>query len=194
MNHIYCIIGKSGTGKDTVLEEILKNKTIKINKLVPYTTRPMREGEENGKNYHFVSRDEFFKMDESGLVIEKRCYDTVHGEWIYFTAVPQDTSDKDYIIITTQQAIPAFFDAFGEDKVHVIYLRIDDKLRLQRCINRESMQDTPNYMEVCRRFIADEGDFDEEAIGSYKNVNIIDTSKPLPEYTKTIVDIIHSNK
>lgn len=192
MNHIYCIIGKSGTGKDTVLEEILKN--VKINKLVPYTTRPMREGEVNGGNYHFVSKDEFIKMDESGLVIEKRFYDTVHGEWIYFTAVPQDTCDSDYIIITTQEAIPAFFEAFGEDRVHVIYLRIDDKLRLERCINRESMQDTPNYMEVCRRFIADEGDFDEKTICSYKNVTVIDTSKPLYEYTKTIVDVILSNR
>ena len=192
MNHIYCIIGKSGTGKDTVLEEILKN--VKINKLVPYTTRPMREVEVNGGNYHFVSKDEFIKMDESGLVIEKRFYDTVHGEWIYFTAVPQDTCDRDYIIITTQEAIPAFFEAFGEDRVHVIYLRIDDKLRLERCINRESMQDTPNYMEVCRRFIADEGDFDEKKICSYKNVTVIDTSKPLYEYTKTIVDVILSNR
>ena len=193
MNHIYCIIGKSGTGKDTVLEEILKNKEVKINKLVPYTTRPMREGEVNGINYHFVSKEKFLEMDKNGLVIEKRSYDTVHGEWIYFTAAPHDADDNDYIIITTQEAIPAFFDAFGEDVVHVIYLKIDDKLRLERCINRESMQDAPNYMEVCRRFIADEGDFDEETINSYKNITVIDTSKPLSEYTQTIVNVIHSN-
>ena len=62
MGNIYCIIGKSGTGKDTVLEEILKNQVVKINKLVPYTTRPMREGEINGKNYYFVSKETFIEI------------------------------------------------------------------------------------------------------------------------------------
>ncbi len=194
MNHIYCIIGKSGTGKDTVLEEILSNQSLSINKLVPYTTRPMREGEIDGKNYHFVSKEKFIEMDNNGFVIEKRSYDTVQGEWIYFTAVSDVNDYEDYIIITTQEAIPAFFKAFGEDRVHVIYLKIDDKLRLERCIARESQQDAPNYKEVCRRFIADEGDFDEEKISSYKNRTIIDTSKPLPEYTQTIINIIQSNQ
>ena len=190
MGNIYCIIGKSGTGKDTVLEEILKNQVVKINKLVPYTTRPMREGEINGKNYYFVSKETFIEMDKNGQVIEKRSYDTVHGEWIYFTAVTNRNDSEDYIIITTQEAIPAFFKAFGEDRIHVIYLRIDDKLRLERCINRESLEETPNYMEVCRRFIADEGDFDEDKINQYKNKLIIDTAENLSDYTRTIVDHI----
>ena len=87
MGKIYCIIGKSGTGKDTVLAELLKNSKLSITKIVPYTTRPQREGEVEGVNYHYVSKFELNQMEAEGKVIEKRSYNTVHGEWIYFTFV-----------------------------------------------------------------------------------------------------------
>ena len=54
MGYIYCLVGKSGTGKDTVMEQILADKDLKIEKIVPYTTRPKRENEIEGVNYHYV--------------------------------------------------------------------------------------------------------------------------------------------
>lgn len=194
MGKIYCIIGKSGTGKDTVLAELLKNSKLSITKIVPYTTRPQREGEVEGVNYHYVSKFELNQMEAEGKVIEKRSYNTVHGEWIYFTASNNIDDEKDYIIITTQKALYNFFEYFGVDRVHVIYLTLDNKLRLERCINRESEQLNPNYTEVCRRYIADESDFDEDAINGYTNRTIIDTSDSLSTYTDAISNVILSNK
>lgn len=190
MGKIYCIIGKSGTGKDTVLAEILKDINLPVKKLVPYTTRPQREGEIDGVNYHYVTKQELKTMEENGDVIECRTYNTVHGDWSYFTASSNIDDDKNYIIITTQKALDSFFEYFGEARIHVIYLFLENKTRLERCINRESEQEKPNYSEVCRRYLADEDDFDEERISTYVNYTIVDTAEPLKEYTEEIKTII----
>ena len=50
------VTGKSGSGKDSVYTRILEETN--LNPIIPYTTRPRRPFEENGKDYHFVS-DEF---------------------------------------------------------------------------------------------------------------------------------------
>lgn len=193
MGKIYCIIGKSGTGKDTVLCELLKDENIRLEKIVPYTTRPKRDGEVEGVNYHYVSVDELEVMEREGKVIERRTYDTIHGPWNYFTASTNISNVKDYIIITTQKALEHFFSFFGKERIHVIYLLLNDKIRLERCIARESQQINPNYSEVCRRFLADEEDFDEDAIKNYQHYTIVDTANDLNIYTNEIKKIITNN-
>lgn len=175
MGYIYCLVGKSGTGKDTVMEQILADKDLKIEKIVPYTTRPKRENEIEGVNYHYVDILKMEQMEREGLIIERRSYDTVHGIWNYFTADKDIDRQKDYIIITTQEALERFVEKFGQDNIYVIYLQLDDRVRLERCIAREAMQENPNYKEVCRRFLTDENDFDEYALRNFKNCMFVDT-------------------
>jgi len=193
MGKIYCIIGKSGTGKDTVLAELLKDVNLPAEKLVPYTTRPQREGEVEGVNYHYVTKQQLNAMEENGQVIECRTYKTVHGDWSYFTASVNIDDNKNYIIITTQKALDSFFKYFGEARIHVVYLFLENKARLERCIRRESEQEIPNYSEVCRRYLADEDDFDEETLSSYVNYTIVDTSEPLEKYSEEIKSIIKND-
>lgn len=50
--YLFVVSGPSGTGKDTVVAKLLGSHP-KIEKTVSATTRTMREGEVNGKNYHF---------------------------------------------------------------------------------------------------------------------------------------------
>ena len=175
MGYIYCLVGKSGTGKDTVMEQILADKDLKIEKIVPYTTRPKRENEIEGVNYHYVDIPKMEQMEREGLIIERRSYDTVHGIWNYFTADKDIDRQKDYIIITTQEALGRFVEKFGQDNIYVIYLQLDDKVRLERCIAREAMQEKPNFKEVCRRFLTDEDDFDENVLRNFKNCMFVDT-------------------
>ena len=193
MGKIYCIIGKSGTGKDTVLAELLKDDNLPAEKLVPYTTRPQREGEVEGVNYHYVTKQQLNAMEENGQVIECRTYKTVHGDWSYFTASVNIDDNKNYIIITTQKALDSFFKYFGEARIHVVYLFLENKARLERCIRRESEQEIANYSEVCRRYLADEDDFDEETLSSYVNYTIVDTSEPLEKYSEEIKSIIKND-
>ncbi len=60
--------GPSGAGKDTVLEQLLKKSDIV--KSVSATTRAMREGETDGTDYYFVSREAFLSMIEKGEMLE----------------------------------------------------------------------------------------------------------------------------
>ena len=194
MGYIYCLIGKSGTGKDTVMEHILADNELDIEKIVPYTTRPKRENEGEGVNYHYVSDARMLEMEKEGLVVEKRSYNTVHGVWNYFTADKDIDLGKDYIIITTQKAIEKFIAHFGKEKIYIIYLYLDDKTRLQRCINRESMQQTPNYKEVCRRFLGDEEDFDEYKLKAFENCIFVDTLPPTAECVAQIKNVMQKNR
>lgn len=84
MNRIFYIIGKSSSGKDTVYKYLLSE--MNLIPVVMYTTRPMRENEQQGREYYFVDKVCFDKMCGDGEVIESRIYNTVHGQWIYFTA------------------------------------------------------------------------------------------------------------
>ena len=53
------IVGPSGAGKGTLMEAVLKKYREKFGFSVSYTTRPKREGEVNGKHYHFVDHETF---------------------------------------------------------------------------------------------------------------------------------------
>ena len=85
-HRIFCLMGKSGTGKDTIYRELLSDGALPFERLVPCTTRPIRAGEQDGREYHFYSVEEFRALERAGKIIESRCYETVHGPWYYFTA------------------------------------------------------------------------------------------------------------
>ncbi len=165
MSKLYVIFGKSATGKDTLYGEIM-SRNPKIKNVVTYTTRPMREGEKEGVEYHFVTDDGFEKLKESGKIVEYRKYNTVHGIWYYFTAddgqVSKDGEDI-YLVISTLEGYLALKKYYG-DMVKPIYVNVDDVTRISRAINREKDQETPCISEVCRRFLADEEDFSEDKL------------------------------
>lgn len=63
------ISGPSGVGKDTVIER-MKERAVPLHFVVTATTRPARPGEVNGRDYIFVSNDEFAEMIESNELLE----------------------------------------------------------------------------------------------------------------------------
>ena len=84
MGRIFYIMGKSATGKDTVFKELLKRRP-ELTTVVPYTTRPIREGETDGVEYFFTSSEKLEQFKNSGKIVELRTYETVMGPWSYFT-------------------------------------------------------------------------------------------------------------
>lgn len=162
MNRIFYIMGKSSSGKDTIYNCIRSEENILP--VVLYTTRPMRENEENGREYHFVDRACFDKMKSEGKVIEERIYNTIHGEWIYFTSKDSIDIEKGNCIgIGTLESYVKIKEHFGEAVVP-IYIEVEDGLRLARAVERERLQTNPKYAELCRRFLADSSDFSEEKL------------------------------
>ena len=69
MSKLFVISGSSGVGKGTVIKEFL-NKHSDFKLSVSCTTRQPREGEVHGKNYFFLSREEFLKRVENNEFLE----------------------------------------------------------------------------------------------------------------------------
>lgn len=164
MGKIFYLMGKSASGKDSIYKE-LKVRMPELKTIVIYTTRPIREGERDGVEYHFVTEEMLENLQQAGKVIELRAYDTVHGIWKYFTADDgQFDAPEDYLAIGTLESYGALIRYFGQEKVVPIYIEVEDGIRLQRALERERMQKTPRYEELCRRFLADAQDFSSEKL------------------------------
>ena len=169
---IYCLMGKSSSGKDTIYKKLLEKTGDRFKTIVSYTTRPIRDGETDGVEYHFVTVPEFERMNDNGKVIEHRCYHTIHGDWYYFTANDGqiDLYAGDYLLIMTPEGVQNLKKHFGDEVVVPLYIEVETGLRLTRAIEREKRQANPKYAELCRRFLADEEDFSEERLGELGSI------------------------
>jgi guanylate kinase len=167
MSEIAFIMGKSASGKDKIYKSLIEDEELGLKTVTMYTTRPMRAGEEEGVEYHFVSDAVADQMRLDKKIIEMRCYDTIYGQWRYFTADDGQIdlkSNNRYIIIGTLEAYDQFCSYYGKEHLLPIYIDVKDDIRLLRAIKREQKQMEPKYDEMCRRFLADSKDFSEENI------------------------------
>ena len=190
MGKIFCVMGKSATGKDTIYQKLLNESQLELKRILPYTTRPIREGEVEGREYHFCTEEDVQKLEKAGRIVELRAYNTVYGVWKYFTVDDGNIQlDKEnYLLIGTLEAYTKIRDYFGADKVLPIYIEVEDGERLLRAIAREKSQDVPKYEEMCRRFLADAKDFSEENLKTaeiemrFENLELSDTLAKVKKY------------
>ena len=166
MGKIVYLMGKSSTGKDTLYKRLVQENPFDLKRIISYTTRPIRAGEENGVEYYFTDETGFQELLVEGKVIEHRGYETYHGLWRYFTVDDGQVAleKQSYIAIGTLQAYESMRDHFGKEKMVPVLIELDDGERLQRALDREKAQESPKYEEMCRRFLADSADFAEEKI------------------------------
>ena len=196
MSKIFCIMGKSATGKDTIYKKLLQNSELGLKRIVSYTTRPIREGEKEGEEYHFTDVKNLELLKEQGKIIECRSYDTIHGIWNYFMVKDNqiDLTQNDYLVIGTLESYLKIKSYFGEDQVVPIYIELEDGERLTRALDREKTQSKPKYEELCRRFLADCQDFSDEKLkeaGIHRFYVNNDLENCLSEIEKDI--LLHGN-
>ena len=194
MGKIFCLMGKSACGKDSIYKQISSLENLPLKTLVPYTTRPIRSGETNGVEYYFLTDEEQQDLEREGKIIELRTYDTVHGPWKYFTVNDHqlDLAHYDYLVIGTLESYRKLRDYFGADCVIPLYIELEPGERLQRALNRERMQTEPKYAELCRRFLADEIDFAEENLKDAA-ISRIFINDDLARCTEEIISYIKEN-
>lgn len=166
MGKIFYVMGKSSSGKDTIFEDLMERRELGLKRMVLYTTRPIRAKETDGVEYHFVDEETLDDLEKQGKVIECRAYETIEGIWKYATVDSSDLhlEQEDYLAIGTLVSYQKLRAYFGEEKIIPIYIEVRDDLRLERSIKRERKQKSPNYEELCRRFLADAADFSEEKL------------------------------
>lgn len=189
MKIIY-IMGKSSSGKDTIYKK-LKEK-LDVNTYVMYTTRPIRENEQDGVTYHYVTNEkmeEYIKGQEKNKLIEYRTYQTIYGPWTYATiADEQFKTNKDLIMLGTLESYEKMKEHYEKELIP-IYVEVEDGIRLERALKREREQKEPKYTEMCRRFLADSKDFSEENLkkaGIKKRFKNIELDKCINEILEEI--------
>lgn len=192
MGKIFCLMGKSSCGKDTLYKRILSERNLPLKTLVPYTTRPIRSGETDGVEYFFLTEEQLSALEQDGKIIELRAYHTVHGVWKYFTVNDHqiDLSRNDYLVIGTLESFHKLRGYFGSSQLVPLYIEVESGERLQRALDRERLQQEPKYAEMCRRFLADETDFSPENLAQaeithvFHNDNLEDCLSELIRYIK----------
>lgn len=193
MGKIVLLMGESSTGKDTLKSAILKRTEFSeygFKNIVLHTTRPIRTGEKDGEDYHYVTDEKMNQLDSEGKIIEKRSYDTVHGIWNYFTCSDAINLYNNYLTVNTLEAYDQFLKYFGDEYLVPILIKIDSGLRLQRALDRERSQANPKYAEMCRRFLADSEDFSLENIKKRNITDFCDNNGDINEALENVGKIL----
>lgn len=164
MPHLFYLMGKSASGKNALYEMLLKDASLSLESLIPWTTRPIRANEQDGVEYHFTDEQGLLHLEQQGRVIEKRTYQTEHGPWTYFTVDEEAPSSCDRIAIGTLESFRKVKDYYPDGYVIPLYIEVEDGIRLERALKRERKPGNHRYEELCRRFLADQKDFSEEKL------------------------------
>lgn len=153
MNNYELVIlcGKAGAGKDYLLQRVKNHYRDKLNYIISDTTRPMRYKEIDGEDYHFLHDIDFHTTPH----LEYTSYTTDQGTWYYGTPITALDKNKINIGIFNIDGINQLYNQDNLN-IHVFYVSANDRARLLRQMDREQY---PNYVEICRRFLADEKDF-----------------------------------
>lgn len=155
---VLALFGESGSGKDTIQTWLLENIP-NTHKPITYTTRPARDYEINGKNYYFISNDEFKELKNNNKILES--FYVKDRDWYYGSSIDEFQKDKINIIILTPTGIHNILN-YDQLDILPVYIKAPDKIRLLRSLKRE---ENPDCIEICRRFLSDAEDF--------KNINFL---------------------
>lgn len=139
------LVGESASGKSSIERELV---SMGYNKIVTYTTRPMREEDIDGETYHFVTEEQFNSMKERGMFAEHASY----RGWQYGTAKEDCTNDK--VVVLTPHGLRQLKKNKDLDIVS-FYIKVPRRDRLIKILERGD-----DIEEAYRRNLSDVGQFD----------------------------------
>lgn len=179
---MYILAGRSCSGKNAVAEELIKRGH---KRCITYTSRPMRQGEVDGVDYHFISDSDFIRLKNEGFFAEYISYDTTHGIWWYGTAASdfKDDDNKKFIILTPEGIKQV--EKIVEKKPKIIYLFANNATVYKRLKDRG---DNPEEAE--RRMKQDAIDFKgfemiaDKIVYNNTDSNIIDVVDKVEKYVR----------
>lgn len=179
-NRLFLLVGPSGTGKTSILEELVKRDLLVA--AVSHSTRPMRLGEEQGKPYFFVKLTEFEALDEAGVFVEQVVY---NGNRYGFSAAEIETAlDKGNVGLIVEGHGAEQLNRLFPGRTRIIFMM-------------------PPPIHELRRRMADRGNTPEEVeerlqlmIGEMRYLRLaewqIETDRPLQDVIEDIVRTIQT--
>ena len=194
MGKIVLFMGPSSSGKDTIKRRLIKENKFTLKEMIMSTTRPMRTGEVEGREYYFKTVEEMLELEKEGKIIERRTYDTAYGLWHYFTTSSSiDLDNYNYVGSNTLEGLDQFVKFYGIENIISLLVTVDDGIRLQRALDRERREKAPKYQELCRRFLADSIDFSEENISKRPITSIIYNNSSLDNTMQEVEKVLKLN-
>lgn len=148
------LLGKSGSGKDTIANFLVDHCGYR--RIITYTTRPIRPGETQDVQYHFISDEEFQEKVSHGFFLEYKVYHTEFGDW-YYGSAKEDFEKADYntLVILTPEGYLDLLWNMKEITHDAVYIKVDVE-ELQRRLKERG----DNELESIRRLAHDNKDFE----------------------------------
>ena len=151
---IVALFGPAGSGKDYLVKELMNGEYVnknKVSEIISQTTRPKRDGEKDGVNYHFKTENDFLMDIFTNCLLEWTCF----RDWYYGTNLNSLNKNKVNIGVFNVAGIQ---NLLKDERIEVypIFIKASDKVRLIRQLSREK---NPDVKEIFRRYEADEKDF-----------------------------------
>jgi guanylate kinase len=134
------IVGKGGSGKDHMRKELVK---LGLKYCISHTTRPPREGENDGVDYYFIGQRQANMMKNNDDFYES----VVFNNWVYGTSIKEFYSSNLFIMT------PSGLSKLKEEdrkKSFVIYLDIAEEIRKERLLMRNDADNVDRRLEADR--------------------------------------------
>jgi len=180
------ISGPSGSGKGTIIKEVMK-KIPDLIYSVSYTTRPKREGEIEGKDYFFISKDEFEKLIDEDFFIEwAKVYDYYYGTSKEFV-LNNLNDNRDVILEIEIQGAKKIREIYDKKNVIFIFIAPPDFKELEKRIMNRKRGETEE--EIKKRM-----NFAKKEIEESKNYDYIIINDNINKAVKKIVNIINKER
>lgn len=187
------IVGKTCTGKDTLIRQIIDAFPVEVAELKNCTTRPKRN--ENEDTYNFLTHEDFTKKFFDNEFIEAQEY----NGWFYGTLKADVRTDKINLISLSIERINLFYDYLKEnnnlDNTLVIFLTADEQVRIRRYIYRllqDNQTQLKDFKEFIRRFETEEHDYIVNELEDYPNVIEVNTGDPSKDYYNKYNNLLKS--
>lgn len=139
------LIGESGSGKTSILNELIKRG---YKKATNHTTRPIREDEVENPEYVFVSKEEFNRMWDEGKLLQRTEFD---GEYY---GISTESLQDDVVCIQIVSSIQdvknrAKEQGFDINKIKCFYISVPAEERTKRMLSRgDSIESIQRRMEI----------------------------------------------
>ena len=183
-NKLFLILGKSASGKTTILNDLLTKLDIPV--LLSNTTRPPRHGEIDGIDYNFVDMHTFDEDYKHENVLEYDVFriDSLKQTWVYYTKksdllLPQTSQIK---VVSPTGLSQLMSNKQLRDNIVSIFIDCPDRLRKKRYLTRSISPDSMND-----RFARDEKAF-QHLFTDYIIIN--DENMSINEASNQLINII----
>ena len=158
-NKLFVLLSESSGGKDTLLNMIVRNEFLKP--VISTTTRRMRSNEEQDREYHFITKEEFMLMEAKDKFLETTSYLIPSEGIVKYGLAKKDVvlSKSSYGVILNPIGLQQVEEQLGKENVVSIYIHRNDKDRFISYLNREEKRFDLILDDAYERYKRDLKDF-----------------------------------